>query len=115
MHHITNLHHIGHVVADIGAAMETYRRFGFLMDAPRFPAVARTADAVPRPFGIGNTHADFRRGFLELVTVADRGIPADATVVPLRVPEAQRPKVIEAIEQTAANLADCLARFEGVH
>lgn len=77
--------------------------------------------ADPEPFGAANTHADFSRDFLELATVvqanndAGRRIPADAQLVPLHAPPDRLQALLERINATSANLAECLTRFEGLH
>jgi catechol 2,3-dioxygenase-like lactoylglutathione lyase family enzyme len=68
---VSHLHHIGQVVRDIDAAIRLYRRMGFVVPSPSFPALAPRSGERPRAFGIGNTHVTFRHSFVELVTVAD--------------------------------------------
>ncbi|MEV0383032.1 VOC family protein [Nonomuraea sp. NPDC050643] len=109
-HDITGLHHVGHLVHDMGEALELYRRMGFGMPGPAYPGLGEP----PEPFGVGNTHAYFSQGFIELVAAGGR-VPADARVIPLRVPAERLPAFTQAVRRTAANLDDCLRRFEGVH
>lgn len=118
---ITRLHHVGHVVRDMTDALDLYRRLGFVVPAPRYPAMPPREGVEPEPFGAANTHADFARDFLELVTVvqadghAGGRMPADARLVPLQAPPDVLPTLLERINATSANLAECLERFEGLH
>lgn len=114
---ITRLHHVGHVVRDMPAALELYRRLGFAVPAPSYPAMPASDGAEPEPFGAANTHADFPRDFLELATVVPRNgvVPAEAPVVPLQAPADVLPSLLERINATTANLAGYLERFEGLH
>ncbi|ACZ86995.1 VOC family protein [Streptosporangium roseum] len=118
-HDVSGLHHVGHVVADMGQALELYRRLGFTLPPPSCPALPAVAGASPEPFGAANTHVYFPRNFIELVTVVGDGatgrVPADARLIPLRVPDDRLPGLVAAVRGTAANLAACLRRFEGVH
>ena len=116
---IGRLHHVGHVVRDMPAALDLYRRLGFVVDAPSYPAMVRDGGSL-EPFGAANTHADFSRDFLELVTVVDTGraggrVPPDARLVPLQAPPDALPSLVERIRATSATLSDCLARYEGLH
>lgn len=112
---VTRLHHVGHVVRDLPAALGLYRRLGFATPAPSYPAMA-ARDGL-EPFGAANTHADFPRDFLELATVVPAGgrVPSDARLVPLQAPPDVLPTLVERINTTSANLAECLDRFEGLH
>ena len=66
---VSHLHHVGHVVRDIGPAIALYRRMGFVVPPPSFPALAPGPGQAVRAFGVGNTHLSFRNSFVELVTV----------------------------------------------
>lgn len=116
---VSGLHHVGLVVDDMAAAMETLRRLGFALPEPSYPAIAPYEGAPPRPFGAANTHADFRRNFLELATYVKPGeadrVPAGATIVPLQAPPEVLPAVVRQIESTSARLATYLDRFQGAH
>ncbi|OKK00370.1 VOC family protein [Amycolatopsis sp. CB00013] len=114
---ITRLHHAGHVVRDMSAALDLYRRLGFVTPAPGYPAMPPRAGGEPEPFGAANTHADFPGDFLELATVvtADGHVPPGARLVPLQAPPDVLPTLVERIDATRANLAECLERFEGLH
>src|SRR5918995_910745 len=116
---VSHLHHIGHVVRDIDAAIRLYRRMGFVVPPPSFPALALGSGGRPRAFGVGNTHVTLRHSFVELVTVADdrHGGPvgAEATLVPLQAPPEILDRLTENIERTANRLSTALARFEGLH
>ncbi|MGI5288089.1 VOC family protein [Nonomuraea polychroma] len=112
VHDISGLHHVGHIVHDMGQALEQYRRMGFALPGPAYPVVGEP----PEPVGVGNTHAYFAGNFVELVAVAGAGrVPDDARLIPLRVPGDRLPVLKEAVRGTAANLESCLRRFEGVH
>ncbi|TDB73187.1 VOC family protein [Micromonospora sp. KC723] len=117
---ITRLHHVGHVVRDMPAALQLYRRLGFALPAPSYPAMVPQDGGALEPFGAANTHADFSQDFVELVTVVDvdgvgSRVPADARLVPLNAPPAVLPSLMERINATSANLSDCLDRYEGLH
>lgn len=114
---IGGLHHVGHVVRDMDAAIARYRRLGFVVPPPAYPALPPREGAPPQPFGAGNTHITFPRNFVELATVVDGGgeVGDDATLVPLRAPAEMLPQVTGTIERTVARLASALARFEGLH
>lgn len=116
---IAGLHHVGHVVADIGAAAELYRRLGFHVGPPGFPAwkdqPIGQADNNLVPFGAGNTHIEFHRDFVELVTVLDGPLPAEAFLMPIEVPADKRDGMMRAIRTTTDNIKACLDRFEGLH
>ncbi|MDA1363041.1 VOC family protein [Glycomyces luteolus] len=115
---ITGLHHVGLVVHDMDAAIDTFRRLGFDIGSPAYPALPPAPDAEPEPIGAGNTHADFSRGFIELLAFApeDRDqLPADARLVPLQVPDDQLAATRTAIRGTVAALETRLHRSEGAH
>ncbi|WP_190344178.1 VOC family protein [Streptomyces venezuelae] len=83
------------------------------------PALAPREGAEPEPFGAANTHADFSRSFLELVTPVKpgsmAGLPPDARIVPLQAPPEKLPLVMSRIEETSAQLGGWRDRFEGLH
>ncbi|MEV4006172.1 VOC family protein [Actinomadura sp. NPDC049753] len=114
---INGLHHVGHIVRDMGQAMETYHRLGFTVEAPLYPVLPRVAGGAPEPFGVANAHVRFPRNFIELVAVIDGTgrMPGEARAVPLRVPDARLPGLLAAIEATSANIASFLRRFQGLH
>ncbi|WP_437566198.1 VOC family protein [Sorangium sp. So ce542] len=116
---IDHLHHVGHVVSDMKEGLELYRRLGFRLSPPAYPMLSPREGEPPRPFGAANTHADFRRNFVELVScVRDDdpgGIPSDAKLVPIQAPPEHLPRLTEAIRSTVARIAACLARFQGLH
>jgi hypothetical protein len=118
-HDIARLHHVGHVVGTMGEALTLYRRLGFAVPPPSYPTMAPAEGAEPEPFGAANTHADFRRSFIELATCVRDGdatrIPEDAHLVPLQAPASQLPLLLERIGETSAELAVMLSRFEGLH
>ncbi|HET6297980.1 MAG TPA: VOC family protein [Kribbella sp.] len=111
------LHHVGHVVSDMPDGLDLYRRLGFVLPAPSYPALAAEEGAEPTAFGASNTHAELRRNFLELAAPVRDGsrIPEDAQLVPLRAPAEVLPVLMERIAETSANLAACVDRFEGLH
>ncbi|RJO72573.1 VOC family protein [Nocardia panacis] len=116
---IGHLHHVGHVVGDMSAALALYQRLGFAMRPPTYPALPPHEGAAPEPFGVANTHADFARNFIELVTYVREGeahrIPSEAIVVPLQAPAEALPSLRQKIAATSATVAACLDRFEGLH
>lgn len=115
---ITGIHHIGLIVRDMDAALTTFRRFGFHLGPPAYPALPAAPGAAPEPVGAGNTHADFPRNFIELLAIApqrsDR-LPADARLIPLQIPDDHLAATRAVIGQTVANLAARLAIIEGAH
>ncbi|WP_379529314.1 VOC family protein [Nonomuraea purpurea] len=112
-HDIGGLHHVGHLVHDMGQALERYRRLGFALPDPAYPVLGEP----PEPFGVGNTHAYLADGFIELVSVAGASgrVPDDVRLIPLHAPAERLPALKAAVSRAAANLDDCLRRFEGVH
>ncbi len=114
---ITGLHHVGHVVRDLPTAVDTYRRLGFTLPSPAYPALPTAPGRPARALGAANTHIRLRRNFLEIVSVIDDGqpIPDDAQVIPLNVPDDKLPGVLAAVRGTVANLGHCLDRFQGAH
>ena len=105
------LHHVGHVVREAAQAIASYRRMGFHVPPPVFPALP---DAPHRAVGPGNTHVQLRDNFVELVSV-DGGTGRDATLAPLDAPPEARDRLRANVERTAARVAAALSRFEGVH
>lgn len=116
---IDHLHHVGHVVSDMEEGLELYRRLGFHLSPPAYPMLSPKEGEPPRPCGAANTHANFPRNFVELVTyVRDDGpnrIPSGAKLVPLHAPAEHLPRLTEAIRSTVAKIASCLSRFQGLH
>jgi glyoxalase-like protein len=116
---VSHLHHVGHVVRDIGPAIALYRRMGFVVPPPSFPALAPGPGQAARAFGVGNTHLSFRNSFVELVTVIGDvhggGAGADATLVPLQAPPEVLERLTQDIAQTASRISRALDRFEGLH
>lgn len=114
---ITCLHHVGHVVRDLGACIEMYRRLGFSVGAASCPVVPMTPGKAPTLFGVANAHVEFAGNFVELVTVVSDHVrlPADVALTPVRVPEAALPSVLDALRRTIGKLVEALARFEGLH
>ena len=118
-HDIEFLHHIGHVVSDMEEGLELYRRLGFHLSPPAYPMLSPREGEPPRPFGAANTHANFPRNFVELMTcVRDDGssrIPGGAKLIPLQAPPEHLQRLTESIRATVAKVASCLARFQGLH
>jgi hypothetical protein len=116
---VNHLHHVGHVVRNIGSAIELYRRMGFVVPPPSFPALAPRPGEPMRAFGVGNTHVSFRNNFVELVTVINDNqegvVGADATLVPLQAPPEVLERLTEDIVQTARRISRAVDRFEGLH
>ncbi len=111
------IHHVGHVVHNIETTRELYRRLGFLTTAPAYPTLSRKAGQPATPFGAANMHVTFVRNFVEIMAIVteESHLPDDATPIPLRVPPAALPHVVESIERTLSNISASLARFEGLH
>ncbi|GAC1359120.1 MAG: VOC family protein [Ktedonobacteraceae bacterium] len=111
------LHHVGHVIRDIEKARELYRKLGFLCPAPAYPTMSRNAGEPAKPFGAANIHANFVRNFVEIMAVVteESHFSDDAHPIPLQVPPAALPRVVESIERTIAKISASLARFEGLH
>ena len=114
---IGSLHHVGHVVRDMPRALETYRRLGFACTPPTYPTLAPQPGARPVPVGAANAHANFRRSFVELVTVASETspVPAGAKLVELQVPPAALERLRATLGTTVGRLTASLERFEGLH
>ncbi|QRK07506.1 VOC family protein [Archangium violaceum] len=114
---VGHLHHVGLVVDDLDQATALYQRLGFRLQPPAYPVMSLQEDEPPKPFGAANTHIEFPRNFVELVALLgdDRPIPGNATPVPLQVPPAVRPRVLETIKRTVATISACRSRFEGLH
>jgi hypothetical protein len=111
------VHHVGHVVRDMELGLRLYEQLGFTLNQPAYPTITRSPGEPPRPFGAANTHAEFARNFIEVMTVVTDSsrIPSGARLVELQIPPAARRRVLETIEQTVARIALRLARFEGLH
>lgn len=114
---IKHIHHAGHVVKDMSAALELYRKLGFVCLTPAYPLISEKEGEKPKPLGVANTHITFLRNFVELATVIKEGarIPKDAKMVPIQVPPAALPIVLQNIKRTVDNVSSCLERFEGTH
>lgn len=111
------IHHVGHVVRNIEAGRELYRKLGFLCPAPAYPTLVRHEGEPARPFGAANMHADFARNFVEIMAVVNEEshLSNDAHPIPIQVPPAALPRVIGNMERTIAKISASLARFEGLH
>jgi Glyoxalase-like domain len=116
---VGHLHHVGHVVRNIESAIALYRRMGFVVPPPSFPALAPHPGEPARAFGVGNTHVSLRNNFVELVTVIDDhhggGVSTDTTLVPLQAPLEVLERLTEDIAQAARRISRALDRFEGLH
>jgi hypothetical protein len=116
---IDHLHHVGHVVRDMKEGLELYRRLGFRLSPPAYPMLSPREGEPLRPFGAANTHANFPRNFVELVSCVEDGdpdrIPGDAKLVPIQAPPEHLPRLTAGIRSTVAKIASCLARFQGLH
>jgi hypothetical protein len=116
---VSHLHHVGHVVRDIGSAIALYRRMGFVVPPQSFPALAPRPGEPVRAFGVGNTHVSLRNNFVELVTVIDDqqggGVDTDATLVPLQAPPEVLERLTDDIAHAARRISQALDRFEGLH
>jgi hypothetical protein len=116
---VSHLHHVGHVVRNIEPAIALYRRMGFVVPPPSFPALAPHPGEPARAFGAGNTHVSLGNSFVELVTVIDDqkggGVDADTTLVPLQAPPEVLKRLMDDITQTTRRISQALDRFEGLH
>ncbi|WP_438022150.1 VOC family protein [Sorangium sp. So ce233] len=116
---INHLHHVGHIVRDMEEGLALYRRLGFHLSPPAYPMLSPSEGEPPRPFGATNTHANFPRSFVELVSCIDDDdpdrLPSDAKRIPLQAPPEHLARITESIRSTVAKLAACLARFQGLH
>ncbi|WP_028778066.1 VOC family protein [Shimazuella kribbensis] len=114
---INHIHHVGHVVTDIGVALELYRKLGFICPNPSYPTMAEKEGEIPKPFGAANTHATFLHNFIEIVTIVDKEkqIPPHANLIPLHAPPTVLPRILENIRRTVSKISKCLSRYEGTH
>lgn len=114
---LDGLHHVGMVVRDMGAAINTYRRSGFTVPPPAYPVLPTAPGAPARPVGAANTHIYLRRNFVEIRDRLRDGqpIPDDAQLIPLNVPDDKLPGLLAAARGATANLAARLDRFQGMH
>ncbi|MGK3961419.1 VOC family protein [Sorangium sp. So ce118] len=114
-----DLHHVGHVVSDLEEGLALYRRLGFRLSPPACPVLSLREGEPPRPIGAANTHANFPRSFVELMScVSDEDpdrLPRGARRIPIQAPPEHLPRITAAIRGTVARLAACLARFQGLH
>lgn len=111
------IHHVGHVVSDMEAALELYRKLGFVCSPPSYPAMSENEGEPPKPFGAANTHAEFLGSFIEIVTVVKQGvrIPDNAKLVPLQASPDVLKATAEKIKQTVDTVSRYLSRYEGAH
>ncbi|RKS07984.1 glyoxalase-like protein [Nocardiopsis sp. Huas11] len=113
---VDGLHHVGHLVRDLGTVADLYRRMGFTVPTPVFPALAPAPGEPPRPVGAGNTRLRFANAFLELVgVVTGEGPGSGVDIAPLEVPDHARAGVFAAATGTARRLAERLETGEGLH
>ena len=119
---ISGLHHVGHVFRDLGEGLALYRRLGFFVPPATYPMLSRSVGQPPAPFGLANTHVEFPRAFVELLTCvgdgADAALPPDAQGVPMHPPDISAEKLAElraAVAKVAGAIEARLARREGVH
>src|SRR5579875_2548425 len=111
------IHHVGHVVRDMKAAQDLYRKLGFLCPAPAYPTLSHGVDEPTQPFGVAKMRANFGRNFVEIMAVVteESHLPDDAYPIPLQIPPEAFSRVVANIERTIANIAASLSRFEGLH
>ncbi|MEH7594644.1 VOC family protein [Bacillus toyonensis] len=111
------IHHVGHVVSDMEATLELYRKLGFVCSTPSYPALAESEGELPKPFGAANSHVEFLSSFIEIVTVAEKGarIPINAKLVPLQASPDVLQVIIGKIKRTVDTVSRCLSRYEGAH
>ncbi|MDN5915192.1 MAG: VOC family protein [Pseudonocardia sp.] len=114
---IDSLHHVGHVIADVGHALASYRRMGFHVPPLQRPVLPDHPGRPSRAVGVANSHIGFAHEFVELIAVVDDGPYPDDEIAPapLTAPAAALPDLDQAIAATAARLTAALARFEGLH
>lgn len=109
---ITGIHHAGHLVTNLRTTAEHYRRLGFEVPHPTFPAIPSPGQPL-RPVGPGNTRISFTHDFVELVGLAGDDLP-DSVIAPLSPPAGTEKEVRAAIEQTANRLATVLRDGERI-
>lgn len=111
------IHHVGHVVSDMEAALELYRKLGFVCSPPSYPVMSENEGEPSKPFGAANAHADFVGSFIEIVTVAQQGarIPDNAQLIPLQASPDVLQAIVEKIRRTVDTISRCLSRYEGAH
>ncbi|MDK8179973.1 VOC family protein [Paenibacillus sp. UMB4589-SE434] len=111
------IHHVGHVVSDMEAALELYKKLGFVCSPPSYPAMSENEGEPPKPFGAANSHAEFLGNFIEIVTVVKQGarIPDNAKLVPLQASPDVQKAMIGKIKQTVDTVSRYLSRYEGAH
>jgi Glyoxalase-like domain len=114
---IDSLHHVGHVIADVGHALARYRRMGFHVPPLQRPVLPDHPGRSCRAVGVANSHIGFAHNFVELIAVVGDGPYPDDEVVPspLTAPAAALPDLDRAVAATAARLTAALSRFEGIH
>jgi hypothetical protein len=115
---IDGLHHIAHVVDDLGAARDVYQRLGFAVPPPAYYALP-DADGELQYVGAANTHVTFAANFIELITAVDvdgaTAVPSDAKVTQLQAPPEQFDKIRAALGRAGAMISGFLERFQGLH
>lgn len=111
------IHHVGHIVSDMEAALELYRKLGFVCSPPSYPAMAENEGESLKLFGAANSHAEFLGRFIEIVTVAEKDarIPINAKLVPLQTSPDVLQVIIGKIKRTVDTVSRCLSRYEGAH
>ncbi len=70
---IDKIHHVGHVVQDMEAALELYRKLGFVCTPPAYPMMAEQEGEAPKPFGAANAHTILSTILLKSNDCAGRG------------------------------------------
>jgi glyoxalase-like protein len=110
------LHHVGLVVRDMSEAMAVYRRAGFELDPPKYPALPQD-DGTIKPFGVAQTAVRFTRGFVEIATIVNSAapVPPDTELVPIQVPAEVLPQIKAVIGETVDRFTVMLGRYQGLH
>lgn len=111
------IHHTGHIVRDMNAALDVYRRLGFDCGTPAYATGSPGQGQPPRPVGVANTHIAFEDNFIELLTIVreDAPLPDGAELVPIHAAPEVLPRILDSMNRTVSRLRDRLTLFQGLH
>jgi hypothetical protein len=96
---INTFHHLGIVTRDLALAVAQYERMGFLFTPLSFPEFPLSPGGEPERVGVGNRHAIFENGYLEMLGVID----------------AARWAAISTSQRGPFDIDRALKRYEGLH